>query len=76
VLREVGYFIVCERIRPFGRYNFAAHPVYQSGLSEQDFPEPPPRAEYWGETEEEAITKAREAVQAWAKRVGVSLVEF
>lgn len=72
--REMRYLIRCERMRPLGRLNFAARPVYQSDLPEQESAETPPRTEHWGETEEDAMAKVRAAVQTWAERVGVSLV--
>jgi len=72
---EVWYLIESEPMRPLGRFKFAARPVFQSKLHEREFAEDPPAYEFWGETEEEAITKVREAVRAWAERVGVSAVE-
>lgn len=72
---EVWYLIACEPMKPLGRFEFAARPVFQSKLRELEFAEDPPARECWGATEEEAITKVREAVRAWASRVGVSAVE-
>lgn len=73
---EVRYSIWRERMRPLGPYEFAAKPVYHTKVSDLHLAEDPPATEFWGRTEAEAVAKVRSAVQAWATKVGVNLVEM